>query len=802
LIFLSGEGILKYMLPAPHRTTRRRWRRLLAGLLLVPLVGTSLPTPVFALRAGLEGKEETEVATALGRAASTHLAGAEEAERRKLAVLKGLYGTINRAIRRAQHQGSSIGQYGYSPTDFDYAVRLIRHLRDNGLLKPEAPFVELAGPGLVAALAQALTGASVTAVDKDPELLRFVKTQLEVFSAKHPGVLDLAKIDWVEQDLEHLPRSGAIDLAQFDVLYLYPPLEQGWVFTPSSFIYDVRPGALLVVVGGAVDRGADGKPMTLPGVEVVPVIDEAKGYRRGPVLPAAGAEEREAAVRAVEDQIAQITAAHPPTVDFATLQRLVEFWTALTTLPWKDAISYEGTSVQSLQASLAAFLHQIVDEEAPTLHAQATTDAQMQSALQPFRIEPVTDQTTGIVVLTAAVPRRTAQGETTGQTIGPGAVLFGHGGPPGQFRGMVGSSSWVRPYDGTLDTVVVSREDVRAHGLHLQPTAGAEEGLTPTQTKVLLARWVASQVGRSTVFLRGFPEHDGEILSRISPALLQTAVERLLDSLLEESRLRWANEHSQRPDWAQLTLVSTLPRSEQTRRFLELLRDLIAGNESLPDSPLAGMEEGVREFGSVDEFIRTVTTSQAEARDLVKDVDLIDYKIRVGGVPFEDIRPEQYATMDFLTVEHGPVYADPTWRDTLRIVDIPSAPRIKSGTTITVIVYVDDPMNEPIQALVAGWNAHAAQFGQLRFELARYPGEGKSVASVAIGVRPTTAGPYRNIPTLTYQSLIDLDRFSRFSYALYHIAANHQLIGQGIPVIKAVGYYDHQQQAYRLALCM
>ena len=221
-------------------------------------------------------------------------AGAEESEAKKVALLEDLYTTVNNAIWEARKHDSSMGQYNYSPIGFKSAVELIQTLRDRDELGPASSFAELAGPGIVAALAQALTGARVTAIDKDPELIAFVEARIRAWAEQHPGVVDLAKMTWVRADLDHLREPK---LSEFDVLYLFPPQIQGdWVFTPSLFIYSVRPGALLVVIS-AVDlefRGGKFEPMVLRGVDATPIITHVMGYRRRPVMPTpahAGAEE-------------------------------------------------------------------------------------------------------------------------------------------------------------------------------------------------------------------------------------------------------------------------------------------------------------------------------------------------------------------------------------------------------------------------------------------------------------------------------------------------------------------------------
>lgn len=195
----------------------------------------------------------------------------------KLAILNALHEKAARAIY-ATRGDLFERQYIYAQSGFKAVVQLVEFLRDQGELGSGKTFADLgSADGLVVHLVQAMTGAEVTGFEKDHDLLQ--RAPALTFQLGQRGVVDPAKVHWIEGDAQEQ------DLSQFDVLYCYPSLKGGdWAFTPFSFVYRMRPGALLVFAGPR-DLGADGKPYPLPNVEEESLGAGVTGYRLLPRTP-------------------------------------------------------------------------------------------------------------------------------------------------------------------------------------------------------------------------------------------------------------------------------------------------------------------------------------------------------------------------------------------------------------------------------------------------------------------------------------------------------------------------------------
>lgn len=736
------------------------------------------------------------------------------------------------------------GHYVYTQTHPVTALAMIRQLVAQGYLGPTKKFVDLGcGDGFVGHLVNAMTGGRATGVEIDNGLLMEARSLTGQLSNK--GVVDGNRVRWI------LGNYLQQNLAQFDVLYTYPsPMPEDFELVAGNLnavAEKMKPGAILIT--GGIGQQWGGHLDKSPYVKYDRKIG---GYRRiisfgrsvagSTPHSQAGAEEREQAVDVVEAQIASITSAHPTTVDFATLQQLVESWTKLTALPWKDAVSYDGTSVQSLQAGLAAFLHQVM-EEAPTLRAPIMTDPQMNAALQAFRVEPATDQTTGILVLTAAVPWRDVDGKETGKTIGPGAVLFGHGSPPTIFKGMVGSSSWVRPYDGALEIVAVSRADVRAHGLSLQPTAGAEEGVAAARAEAVrqdvsreLALWFQpwwirffviphrnlqlavgydsgstrnSKDGPSLALVRG---RGGDWWIHLHLLRRRGPVDSLSNGLL--ARLKIAQQG---------TIVGIADIMVESEDPSPYPRGFVPLEGALSAKQLGWLSKmawsAVRNYAGVHEqAIRrnnpdSSILAKADGVDLYQMLDedpgprqLTGNSLVIGGVEF--VRQDVAAGAEELAAYESVAAFLKQAGSTQDRVDLEGRARRRLGESYdhaqvwvippgrdpegltTVTIYVDDEAarQEVTDTLLPTWNKLGAT-REITFTVAVYPGAGQALQAPALGLRAARASAYDGLATLTAETFEGL-RLTLMASELYAIAVNRPLAGRAIPLLAVREYFD------------
>ena len=198
-------------------------------------------------------------------------AGLEDEE---LAQLRSLH---EKFWRRLESKHPKLRDTGfYSSIGFESALSLVRELQKKGFLRPDTSFMDLgSGNGLVPLLVNAVAGADATGVERDADLIRSARQLTRLLARRR--IVNPKRIHWHKKDID---RIGS--LARFDLVYVYPPIKQGdWAYRPSSFVYSLRSGALLVVVGGAEDIGAGGRPLELPNVERIPFdLSWAKGYRR------------------------------------------------------------------------------------------------------------------------------------------------------------------------------------------------------------------------------------------------------------------------------------------------------------------------------------------------------------------------------------------------------------------------------------------------------------------------------------------------------------------------------------------
>ncbi len=135
-----------------RRPVSHLWPRVLAGLLLVLFVCTANPVSAYALRAGLEGKEEAEVATALGHAPSTPTAaGAEE---------------IQRLLVQLTMWGSSIRNEEAAEALYQLGPRAIPAMISHGSVRAVFWILYRHGPAAVPALIDALGGDNLSVQKK------------------------------------------------------------------------------------------------------------------------------------------------------------------------------------------------------------------------------------------------------------------------------------------------------------------------------------------------------------------------------------------------------------------------------------------------------------------------------------------------------------------------------------------------------------------------------------------------------------------------------------------------------------